>query len=165
MKKIKLTQGQYTLVNNLDYKFLNQWKWCVQWSDNTRSFYAVRTIWIGDKTKTIRMARLILGAKKGQIVDHINHDTLDNRRKNLRICNHSENMQNRRRKRNSTSGYKGVSWNNVMNQWQAQIRVNGKLINLGFSKSKRTMAKTYDVYAIKLFGKFAHINFNHSTKS
>ena len=107
MKKIPLTQGQVALVDDADYEWLSRWKWCAMWCSSTDSFYAVRHIRLPNgKWTTLRMHRAILGLERGDSrqVDHENHDTLDERRENLRIVTHQENQWNQR----SPLGY---SWN------------------------------------------------------
>ena len=89
-------------------------------------------------------------------VDHINHDTLDNRRCNLRICNTKQNNANRRRLR---PGYKGVEYSPKLSKWRARIRANGKLIQLGCFTFAEDAARAYDCAAAYFFGDFAHLNF------
>ncbi len=107
MKRIELTQGQFALVDNADYDWLNRFKWSADWNNHTKSFYAARN----SRTKngkicSVSMAREILGLKCGDKfqADHKNHDTLDNRRANLRIVTSQQNHFNRK---NS----KGYYWN------------------------------------------------------
>lgn len=95
MKVIALTQGYITVVSNDDYKKIKKYKWCI-----TRS--AGRTRKAGEpyactyiKGKKIYLHRFLMNSPEGLIVDHINHQTLDNRRENLRVVTHSENMKNR----------------------------------------------------------------------
>jgi len=94
--KIPLTQDQYAIVDKDDYDRLNAYKWYAKWNDSTQSYYACRN---GDSV-TIRMHREILGLHKGDEKhgDHINHDTLDNRRSNLRVLPHRENNEHRKKK-------------------------------------------------------------------
>ena len=107
MKKIKLTQGKYAIVDDDDYNLISMFKWCA--AKNRHTFYAQRGGIIDGKRKTIKMHRLILSAKSSEIVDHINHNGLDNRRENIRIVTHSENQWNRRKKKNKKSSkYIGV---------------------------------------------------------
>ncbi|WP_143004434.1 HNH endonuclease [Halomonas shengliensis] len=73
--------------------------------------------------------RVVAGAGPSEQVDHINGDKLDNRRENLRICSHADNMKNRKTHRNNGSGFKGVYPDR--NKWRAKITVNGKVHRLG----------------------------------
>lgn len=165
MQKILLTQSQYTLVNDEDFEYLNQWKWCAHWSPKTNSFYAVRNEMTAEgKYKTVRMHRVIMKEPVGKVVDHDNHNTLDNRKENLRVCEQAENMHNFRRPSNNTSGYKGVTINRqksksrVREYITAQIGVNGKVLRLGYYKTLRDAARAYNEAAIKYFGEFALLN-------
>src|SRR3990167_2096609 len=103
MKKIKLSQNKYALVDDSDFEFLNQWKWSL-----SSGGYAERQELKSLGGEKIRMHRLIIGAKEGQQADHKNMNRIDNRRGNLRICTKSQNMMNCGRRKNNTSGYKGV---------------------------------------------------------
>lgn len=157
---IPLTQGKFTIVDKDMYEYLNQWKWCTLKQKN--GCYAYRTMHIGvvdgkQKNKTIAMHRLILGAKKGQECDHINHDTLDNRISNLRLCTRSQNNQNRK-PRKCTSKYKGVHWNKLNKNWRAMIRL-GKQEHIGCFEDEKDAALAYDTKARELFGEFAYTNF------
>lgn len=106
------------------------------------------------------MHRLIIGAREGEYVDHINGNGLDNRRSNLRIATAMTNQQNRKLQKNNKSGYKGVSWDNTNRAWICQIRVNKRSKFLGYFKDAQEAGKAYDVAAEKYFGKFAKLNIN-----
>lgn len=94
MKTIPLTQGQVALVDDEDYEYLMQWKWCAAWNGNT--YYAFRggKKEHGKKRQMIKMHRDLLDTPRGLEVDHLNGNGLDNRRCNIRNCTHKENMQN-----------------------------------------------------------------------
>ncbi len=99
--EITLTHGQVALVDAADYEWLMQWKWRARanacWYG--RNYYADSTVKIDGKWQVLKMHRIILGLEIGdkRHGDHINHDTLDNRRGNLRIVTPAENNRNRRR--------------------------------------------------------------------
>ena len=105
MKKIELTQGKFALVDDEDFEWLNQWKWYANHLGYT--WYVVRSVRYDNEVKAILMHRSILNAKIGEEIDHINHNGLDNRKKNLRICTRSQNNMNRNKLR-GTYKYKGV---------------------------------------------------------
>jgi len=103
--------------------------------------------------KLVRMHRIIAGANhKDEIVDHINGNTLDNRRSNLRICSNAENGRNRGKNSNNSSGFKGVFLKR--DKWAAQIKHNGKSIHLGTFKTPEEAHLAYQRAANKLHGRF-----------
>ena len=154
MKRIPLTQGKFTLVDDQDFDLVSRFSWYTMRSYETL-FYA-RAVLSG--RSRIFMHRLILDAPNGLVVDHVNRDGLDNRRTNIRICTMSENMRNQTRHRDGSSKFKGVSWDQDRGKWRASLRVNGKTYNLGryFSEEKAAMA--YDKFALEQFGEFARVN-------
>jgi len=101
MKEIKLTQGKFAIVDDADYNWLNQWKWYAKICSNGKRIYVARFQRINGKPTTIYMHRIITNCPEDKEVDHINGDSLDNRRKNLRIVTRSENSNNRRYNRNA----------------------------------------------------------------
>jgi len=158
-KLIPLSQGKFAIVDPEDFDELSQYKWTAAKSPNT--FYAVRS----DHGRQIRMHRLITNAPKGLVVDHINHNGLDNRKSNLRLCTRSENARNQRPQTNRSSKYKGVCWHKNQKKWLARVYSNGVTYHLGSFKSQIAAAKAYDKKAKQLFGKFACLNFPPSLRA
>jgi len=148
MRKIKLTQGKYTIVDDNDFERLNQWKWCYNsWG------YAK----MGQNYKTILMHRLIMKTPEGMETDHINGDRLDNRRSNLRICTNAQNHWNRKKQKNNTSKYTGIRWHKEGKKWEATVQFNKKKIYLGLFKNKTEAAKNYNQKARELFGEYIRL--------
>ncbi len=110
MKKIKLTQGKYAIVDDAYYEWLNQWKWRAVRNCKGGNWYAIRTGYPGGEPRVIYMHRLVLGLTDPKVYcDHTNHNGLDNRRKNLRSATNAQNQHNRRKSRATCSSqYKGV---------------------------------------------------------
>lgn len=109
-----------------------QGKWSVCWNKAQGSFYCFGNVRKENgKSTSIVIHRWITQSKTGFVVDHINHDTLNNTDENLRVCSYSENQQNRQgaAKSNKTSGIRGVDW--VNNRWRAALRCEGKYIYVG----------------------------------
>ncbi len=161
VRLIPLTKRKFAIVDPPDFLWLNNFNWHVV--ENNGYFYACRRVSVEEvyPSKTIQMNREILNAPPGLLVDHINHDTLDNRRCNLRLATYVENGRNRRKspRRRKSSKYKGVSFRKRRNCWRACISVSGRIIQLGEFKSERQAAKAYDTAARKYFGEFACLNF------
>ena len=112
---IKLNDEHWALVDAGDYHLVAPYKWyAVQ---DYHNIYAATNIRKGNKYTNKRMHRLILNAKKGEIVDHINRDGLDNRRQNLRIVNFAQNRMNARKIAKGTSIYKGVYFTKQRNKY------------------------------------------------
>jgi hypothetical protein len=155
-RAIPLSKGQVALVDDSDYEWLMQWKWAATWSSRTHSYYAVRTTRDGE---AVLMHRAILNAQPGQQVDHRNHRTLDNRRKNIRLCSLNENRWNARKRSNNTSGLIGVHWDINREKWQSRIGINGKTFFLGYFTDKVEAARVRDAFAVRLHGDFAVLNF------
>jgi len=153
-RAIPLNQGRYTIVDADDYEELSRYNWCAV--KEGRTWYAY-TLTID--CKPLPMHRVITNAPKGLVVDHKNHNGLNNRKPNLRLCTQRQNQRNRRPKRGSSSQYKGVSWHKEKKKFRAAIFYNGKNIHLGYFKDEVEAAKAYDKKAKELFGEFAYLNF------
>lgn len=145
-KEIELTQGAVAIVDADIYELVRHKKWCAHYIPALKSYYAVRAIHFGDVHYKLALHRFIMDLDRGdkRVVDHINHDTLDNRRCNLRIVSTRENLQNlKRRKLNLTSSkYVGVHlYRNGV--WSSQVRVNDKIIRLGHYFSEKEASDIY----------------------
>jgi len=127
MQRIPLTQGQFALVDDDDFEELSQFKWHAQWARDTGSYYAVRRIRLPSGTWTKeQMHRRLLGLEYGdrRQVDHTDHQTLDNRRANIRIVTPSENQHNNRGK--------GYSLHTPTHKYRARITVNATVKHIGY---------------------------------
>jgi len=161
---IPLTQGQFATVDVEDFDRLSQHKWFAYWNPCTKSFYARRNISVGKKKQTIlSMHREILGIARGskQVADHINHDTLDNRRFNLRIATYSENQWNTLMRKGNPSGFKGVT--RKPKGFTANITLKRKKIYLGLFNTAEEAYKAYCEAAKRLHGDFANTGGKENT--
>jgi hypothetical protein len=158
-RRIPLTQGKYAIVDPEDFERLNKHKWHAVKSGST--FYAIRCVGPAKRTTYIRMHREILHPPDHLVVDHINHNGLDNRKANIRPATRAQNNFNRliAKGKNSSSKYKGVSWKKDRKKWRARIHVNGRYKFLGYFKEEKQAAKAYDEAAKKYHGEFASLNF------
>ena len=159
MKQIPLTQGQYALVDDADYDWLNQWNWCANLMNG--NFYVVRMSSMKNgKRHIIRMHRQILELEYGdkRQGDHVNHITLDNQRENLRICTLGQNQMNRVKQPNTSSQFKGVSWYKRHKKWRVHIRIDKITKHIGLFVSEKEAALAYNEAAKKHYGEFANLN-------
>lgn len=170
MKEIKLigihANKRTALVDDEDYDRVNKFRWYVTKLKRTDMLYANVTTWENGKRKDWSMHRFILGIRNPTIlIDHINLNSLDNRKSNLRICTHTQNMMNRGSQKGSSSIYKGVCFANAISRlncikkWNANIHKDKKKYNLGYFMTEIEAAKAYDKKAKELFGEFAFLNF------
>lgn len=151
MKVIPLTQGLFAQVDDSDYeRIVNFGLWYA--IRNKRVYYAAT---VKDRT-TIFMHNLIMGPNG--LVDHIDHDGLNNQRCNLRIATASQSCMNRRKPRNNTSGYKGVYQFYLTGKWIGQIRANGKRYHLGCFNTPEDAALAYNKAALIHHGEYAVLN-------
>ncbi len=139
------------IVSRVDegVEWLNQWNW------RFYNGYAARQ----EQRKTIYMHRQIMQPAKGMMVDHINHNKLDNRQVNLRACTRRENILNQASKLGSASKFKGVEYRKDRDKCFARIRINGKRTYLGSFTEELEAARAYDRAAVEHQGEFAHLNF------
>jgi len=156
-KEIILTQGKVAIVDDEDFEYLNQWKWFANLKG--KKFYVGRNISMfnGKQTK-ICMHRFIMNPEKGMVIDHLDGNSLNNQKNNLRICTQAENNRNRNFNINNTSGFKGVYWHKISSKWMAYIRINKKRLYLGIYTDPIDAARSYNEAALKYHGEFANLN-------
>lgn len=154
MKTIFTSKGQPIYVDDEDYDWLNQWRWCLDaYGYAVRKAKSIR----GQKITILRMHRALMGlTSTGLYVDHRNGVRHDNQRVNLRLATNAENGRNRPAQKNNKSGYKGVSRNVKAGKWRAQIKCNGVKIYLGLFDSAEAAHAAYCAKARELHGEFAN---------
>jgi len=155
-KQIQLTQGQVALVDDEDFEWLNQWKWFAVWEPNLETFYAARQIRISPTKQThVKMSRFIMNTPPWLVVDHVNHNTLDNQKRNLRNVTTSQNGMNRRPNKNNTTGFRGVTKTRY-NRFKAEVKLNGKKLYFGTYDTAEEAAKAYEKASDELYGEFKY---------
>ena len=145
-RKWKLTSNEYRVEGNTVYVTLNgkskehimicdldDWEILKEyvWFYNKSGGYAATNAVKNKKHTVIKFHQIVMGQKKGFLVDHINRNPLDNRKENLRFVTHTANLVNSKTPTSNKSGYKGVSWRKDSNNWRAHISIGHKYISLG----------------------------------
>ena len=153
IKKIKLTQSKETFIDSEDYEKIKSYNWYYHSSGYAACKQKINNIW-----KTILLHRVIMNCPNNKQIDHINGNGLDNRKENLRICTHAENGRNTKKRKGTTSKYKGIYWYKALSKWSVRIRFNYKWIFIGYFNDEKEAAKAYNEKAKELFGKFAKLN-------
>lgn len=166
MKEIKLTQGKVALVDDEDFEYLNQWKWCAV--KNRYTFYAVRSVYFPKQKrhkytpkKTVWMHREILKTPPDLQVDHKDHDGLNNQRYNIWSCTQSQNGRNKLmhgnrrirqggKRKNYSSKYFGVS---ISKTWHSYTNKHG-VTKTWYAKPRYIARITYNSQLIHI-GTFA----------
>lgn len=162
MRKIPLTNGGVTLVDDADYDWLNQYLWAANNSGYIYNDFYKTQLCDAPFSPIFRMSRLILGLESGdkRETDHKNHDPSDNRRCNIRICTRRQNNMNQRKRSNfnKASSFKGVFRSKRSKRWYSRIKLNGKYKHLGSFSKEKYAAQAYNLAAKKYFGDFAFLN-------
>lgn len=140
------------VVDDEDFESTNKHRWCAM--KNKHGFYAVRRIVTGAGKRLSYMHKVIMGAARGQVVDHKDRNTLDNRKGNLRFATKGQDNANRGKRADNTTGFKGAKYNRRRGTWSAAVK--GK--HIGVFPDGLSAAKAYDEAAVKCFGEFAVTN-------
>jgi hypothetical protein len=165
MKQIELFNkiaGKFILtgmcsVDDEDFEELNKHRWFLSSYGYAGRMESIKEC-SGGKRKYIAIHRLVLNDPYSFDIDHIDGDKLNNQKYNLRICTHQENLCNKFKCRNNTSGYKGVSFEKMTNKWVVYVSKNDKTIRIGAFTNKTDAARAYNEAAVKYYGEFAKLN-------
>lgn len=155
---IPLTNGIYAIVSAEKYEEYSRWHWFAKYYPRQGCYYAARHVAKEYPGRVVYMHRQVLGLQYGDplIGDHIDTiSTTDNSDLNLRIANYTESQTNQGRRRDNTSGYKGVSFGKAKGKWVAQITVYGKYYFLGYYDTPQEAHAAYCEAATRLHGAFA----------
>lgn len=152
---LPINKNFITLIDEEDLKKVSKFNWFAH-RFIVRGKITYRPRCTKNSAKYRYIYQLIMDAKN---IDHINGNTLDNRKINLRKCDQSQNMANRGPQKNNTSGYKGVYFDKSKKKFKAQIKLKQKPIFIGRYKTSIEAAQAYDKKAKELFGEFAYLNF------
>ena len=154
-KRIPLTHGQLALVDDKWFDYLNQWNWQARWNKPTKSYYASRTNGTKPNRGTITMHRVIMRTPNDLEVDHVNHDTLDNREYNLRNVTHAQNALNRNMRSDNKIGHKCISQHST--GFQVQVKSQGTMRFRKWFPTLDLAIKARDEAVKKYHGDFSYL--------
>lgn len=153
--KIDLGKGFFSIIDLDDLSTIGKYKWRSKYNKSNDTFTAVTSFRNNGKVETIIMHRLIMDAPKGMVVNHINHDTLDNRKSNLRLCNYCDSSATMKLTNKKT---KGIYWRKNKGYFEVRLMRKGKIVYLGHRKTELEAGKLYNKGAKKYFGEYAELN-------
>ena len=171
--KSKHFPGKHTItIDTEDWDKVKEYRWSIKGSSTQTYPYAITFIprpggghreskdgYRRHWSVGLLLHHLIIGKPpKGMVVDHVQHDGLDNRKENLRIVTFQQNHWNRKGQRNSSSNYKGVSLQKTSKKWMSQLWTNGKRIYIGSFSCEHEAALAYNKKAVELWGESALLN-------
>lgn len=162
MKIISLINSdRVALISDIDYDRVSKYRWRLMGDEkNGYSIISVEDITVfktGNRFPE-RLSIFILN-KSGKLIDHRDRNIFNNQRENLREATFSQNCINQDKRKDNTSGYKGVSWHRNRKKWAVKLNINKKQTHLGLFDNKILAAIAYDDAAILHFGEFAKLNF------
>lgn len=162
VKEVPISQGRIALVDDEDFEAVMRFRWQVFRAERKQGpdvLYARRKNRENDGDRRYPvMHRMILPGFA--MIDHKDGNGLNNQKSNLRPATNSQNQANRStHKPGETSHFRGVYLHRKTMKWNAHIRANGKMINLGYFVDEIAAAKAYDEAAVHFFGEFARPNF------
>lgn len=135
------------MIDKEDYNKVKEYSWYIENNGYVRGKV---------NNKKVSLHRFILDVPENMVVDHINHNPLDNRRSELRICKITENMMNKVIYSNNKSGIKGVYYYKWSNKWVATIKFNRQKVHLGYFKTKEEAIETRKKAEEKYYGEYAY---------
>lgn len=159
-QEIELSRGKVALVDSEDWEYLNKFNWH---TSNSSSKHTPLTSWRAYRKinkRRVGMHNIIMNCPKGMLIDHINHDGLDNRKSNLRICTPAQNSINKRNSPLRNNNYKGVKWLEHQQRWCVRMgsTKSGTAKYVGTYDTEIEAAKAYNNAAIEMYGEFACLN-------
>jgi hypothetical protein len=158
MKKILLNKGKFAIVDDEDYPYLSRFNWFCDCNG-----FAARDIRHRDHKNMqskarIYMEQLLIEGRGGSTIAHRNLNKLDNRKSNLILVHLRVKTHRHKKNPNTSSIYKGVSWDKVNKKWRAMIKFDGRQHSLGRFDEEKKAALEYNLKARELYGEVAYQN-------
>lgn len=158
MTQIKLTRGYVAAIDDADAPLVTQHSWCAAVHGEGYIIASRRLPGPRKPYKSQTLGEFLIGKKKGYEIDFIDGNSLNNQRNNLRHVTRSLNWAGRKKRKNCSSQYKGVTWNQSKQLWQAYITYLGHHYHLGRFRDEQEAALAYNRKAMELFGEYARLN-------
>lgn len=155
---VPATKGIFALVDIEDLPRVLKYSWRASFSRNGKFYIETSLKRVNGKQPKLKLHQLILGVKEGFVIDHINGDTSDNRRCNLRHATMSENQSNQIRRKHNSSKYRGVYWKKSQKKWVASIRHLNKRYHIGYFSSEAEAALAFNAVAKEMKGPYVCLN-------
>jgi hypothetical protein len=154
-KLIPLSRGAFAIVDDDDFEELSQYRWHLATTGYPRRDGGK----VDGKKRIVSMHRQVLGLEHGdpRQGDHLDRNRLNCRRENLRICTPSENQCNKSFYSNNSSGFKGVSFNRIRENWQVHISAKGRRIGRGGFATAEDASEFYGLLVDMLHGSFGRL--------
>jgi hypothetical protein len=157
MKLLSLSNSTLqAIVDDDDFERCLRRTWTLSSKKKKLSSLQIRCRW---REKNYNLSNFVMKDFK-LMFDHKNRNALDNRKENLRPCNHPQNHANMAKPNIPTSSrYKGVYWYKPYSCWKAKTKYKQKDIHIGYFDTEKAAARAYDKKAKEIFGEFAYLNF------
>jgi HNH endonuclease/AP2 domain len=154
------SRGEHALIDAADVPLVEWINWTVVIPASAQhKAIPYVTGHVEKRGKSVYVHGRIMNVQPGEFVDHLDHNTLDCRRDNLRVCSKSQNAMNMKKRRGCSSIYKGVSFEKKCGAWSANITLDYQQRYLGIFATEIEAAHAYDLAALELFGEFASLNY------
>lgn len=151
--RIALTKGQWSWIDEEDYPSVSRFKWCA--NEKECGTYAVTYV---RGYGYLTLHSFLMQPPPGKVVDHIDGDSLNNRRSNLRVVTQSQNLMNKRVRRNTVLRFKGVNWDKSRGKWMVKVQKEREVIWIGRFDDEIDAALAYNEAARIHFGEYARLN-------